>query len=532
MVAVPSGVLHGRDPFRIVHVAALALCVVMLPWSKPVLSMAQLLLVLNWLAEGAVRNDLVGRLRRVFTNAPAAVFLSFLGLYVLGLLWSTDKEWGVDLVRTLLPVVSFGVVLAGSRRLDVLEFRTVLLLGAWSVVISTVVCMLLRVDQLSDYRSLSVFISHIRLALLLCLAVVVFLLDRTAPVLLRFAGYAAVLWCLAFINLLGSIQGYIILLLISAVAVWRALEQARPRVRAVLRSLLCLVPLALVLVGMNELRRHSRLPDPQLAERGERTAGGELYMHDLHNPQKENGTFVWTYLAWGELRTAWPQRSERSMDALDDKGHPVWGTVVRYLASKGLRKDSASVMALSDEDVDAIERGIPNFSDRSRNALYRRMNEVVFELQHYYAYGAADGHSVAMRLEFLKVGSRIAKRHWVTGVGTGDTKQAFAEEYERMGSMLSPQWRHRAHNQYLTLWVSFGIFGLLWSLFAWYWPARRTGAWGSMYFIAWAVIFGVSCLSDDTIETQVGATFFALYYGLFVFAAPTSRTSGASAGSQ
>jgi hypothetical protein len=39
-------------------------------------------------------------------------------------------------------------------------------------------------------------------------------------------------------------------------------------------------------------------------------------------------------------------------------------------------------------------------------------------------------------------------------------------------------------------------------------------------FIAWAILFGLSCLTDDTVETQAGATFFALYYALLVFAAP------------
>ena len=33
-------------------------------------------------------------------------------------------------------------------------------------------------------------------------------------------------------------------------------------------------------------------------------------------------------------------------------------------------------------------------------------------------------------------------------------------------------------------------------------------------------IFLLSCFSEDTLETQPGATFFALYYALFVFAAP------------
>ena len=98
-----------------------------------------------------------------------------------------------------------------------------------------------------------------------------------------------------------------------------------------------------------------------------------------------------------------------------------------------------------------------------------------------------------------------------------------------MGSKLSEPWRRRAHNEYLTLWISFGVIGLGWSLFTWCFPAWRTGAWKHPLFIAWAIIFGISCLTDDTIETQVGATFFAFYYTLLVFAAPREEAVPATA---
>ena len=99
MTVAPSGLLRGHDVFRSVHVGALALCAIMLPWSTAILSMAQMLLVANWLAEGVVRKDLVQRFRRAFTWAPSLLFISFFALHVIGLLWTEDMKWGVDLVR-------------------------------------------------------------------------------------------------------------------------------------------------------------------------------------------------------------------------------------------------------------------------------------------------------------------------------------------------------------------------------------------------------------------------------------------------
>lgn len=252
-------------------------------------------------------------------------------------------------------------------------------------------------------------------------------------------------------------------------------------------------------------------------------------MHDLANAQQQNGHYVWTHLAWGEMRRTWPKRSRRNMDAPDDRGHVLWGTLVRYLTSRGLPKDSVGIMALTDADVRAIEQGVVDHRSGRRNMLAQRVDELVFELQNYRDKGTAGGHSLAMRLEYWRTGWHIARQHWLAGVGTGDTQRAFDAAYVELGSDLAPEWRHRAHQQYLTLWISFGLLGLLFSLWTWVWPAWRLGAWRQPLFVAWTVIFAVAGFSDDTIETQAGATFFALYYALLVFAAPRATGSTAPA---
>lgn len=529
MTFAPSGLVRGRDAFRTVHVGALVLCAVMLPWSKALLSMAQLLLIANWLVEGVVRRDVKGRFRRAFTEAPSLVFISFFLLHLLGLFWTADMGWGMDLVRILLPVLAFGAVLGASPRLDRIEFRTVVLFGAWSVVVSTWACLLAHDGFTSDYRSLSVFVSHIRLTLLLCLAIVVFLMDRGGPRWFRLAGHGAALWSLFFIDRLGSIQGYLILLVTAAVYSWRWTKARGGPFWRIMRIVLPALPVVVLLLLWSGVRARYRLPDPAIILKFEHTAGGEQYLHDIDDPQMESGHHVWTYVAPRELQRSWDRRSERSYEANDDKGHPIWSTLVRYMASKGMRKDSVAMAELTDAEIEAIEQGVTNAHSDRWSGLSARFDEVAFEFQQYRSKGAVDGHSVTMRLEYLRAGWNIARVHPWSGVGTGDTELAFQEEYERMGSKLSEPWRRRAHNEYLTLLISFGVIGLGWSLFTWWFPAWRTGAWKHPLFIAWAIIFGISCLTDDTIETQVGATFFAFYYTLLVFAAPREEAVPATA---
>ncbi|MBX2972590.1 MAG: O-antigen ligase family protein [Flavobacteriales bacterium] len=519
-MASPSGLLRGRDAFRTVHVAALALCAIALPWSKALLSMAQMLLVANWLAEGIARKELKERFRKVFTQAPSLIFLSFLLLHIIGLLWTSDLKWGMGLVRILAPVLVFGVVLSASPRLTSEELRAILLAGAWSAVASAGLSILLSAPGITDHRTLSRFISHIRLSLLLCMAVVVLLHYMRGAwwrKALHVLGIAAAAYAL---DRLESVQAVAILALIASATIWRWSARWKTMPRTALRVLLIAVPLATLAMLVHLLERHTRLPVPEESGWGAYTPGGEPYTFDAFNPQQENGRHVWAWVAWDEADRAWATRCERPLDGMDDRGEELRGTLARYMTSLGLRKDSTGVMALSDADIQAVLAGTTNAHRTGHDGLRERLDDLLQEMAQYRTMGRADGHSLAMRLEFLRTGLSIVKAHWVTGVGTGDTQMAFDQAYERTGSPLDTRWRLRAHDQYLTWAISFGVFGAAWLLLTIWWPAWRMGAWRNSLFIAWAITFGVSCLSDDTVETQVGATFFALYYTLLVFAAP------------
>lgn len=512
------------DRFRVVHVAAICLAAIALPWSEFLLSNAQLLLVANWFVEGVVRKDLVGRFKRAFTTPVSLVFISFFLLHALGMLWTSDLEWGSDLCRILLPVLVFGVILSSTPPLKTKEFKAVLLLGAWSAVASTIVCMLLREEVIGQggYRELSVFISHIRLALILCFSVAVFVAfpgeGRGWPASLwpRIAHVLAIVWILFFLDRLSSLMGIVLIAMLAAYGIWRW-SAARPQgLKWTLRVTILVIPMSLLAYAEHCRQAYKYEADNDLTHLEARTAGGEWYHHDTIDPQRENGHRVWLYIANGELDRGWSRRSGTPLAGHDT----LRSALIRYMTSLGLRKDSLGLAQLSDEDVGRVEQGVASARTGRRDPLRARVDEVLFEFERFRYTGDPNGRSVVMRSEFLRTGWRIAKENIWTGVGTGDTRPTFKEMYARMNSPLNEQWRLRAHNEYLTLLISFGVFGLLWSLFAWLWPAWKLGAFHSPLFIAWLIIFLVSCLNEDTIETQMGATFFGFWYGVLVFAAP------------
>ncbi len=514
-----------RPIFLWLRLGALGLTAVALPWSNYLMSLSQLILLGGWILEGVVDRDLRGRFRRAFSDPAVLVFISFFLLHAVGLLWTTDMDWGLDLMRILLPVLGLPVVLASSPRLTERQLNVLLLLFAWSTVSITGFGVFHHWEAYTsgDYRGFT-YISHIRVALLLALSSAILVLRWPQGPIARLLHVAGIVAALFLLRALGSLAGAFMLLVLVMIGVWWWSRSRKGLLKWALRGTILLLPLIVIAFVARVVDDY--YPDaPNGEPLEERTAGGEAYMHNTTSGQVENGRYVWTYVAWDELERAWQRRSTVPFRGKDARGEDLSGTLARYMTSKGLRKDSLGMLAMTDADVDRVALGHTSVLQGSRGPLRERLNEIIFELDRYRRTGDPSGYSFAMRLEYWRAGLHIALRNWAFGVGTGDTQLAFDAEYDRIQSPLEEQWRGRAHNEYLTLWIGLGVFGLLWSLFSWWWPARRNGAWREPVFVAWAVIFVISCLTDDTIETQSGVTFFAYFYALFVFAAPPGLRS-------
>ena len=177
---------------------------------------------------------------------------------------------------------------------------------------------------------------------------------------------------------------------------------------------------------------------------------------------------------------------------------------------------------LKDEEVKAIEQGIPNKYYLDHFAIQNRIYTTLFEIDTYHKFAYAEGFSLGMRLEYWKTASRIiAKEPWL-GVGTGDVPQAFELQYHLDKSSLSEKNRRRAHNQFLTIWLTFGIGGLIYFLIYLFIPLKRSQH--KFYPIFFIIVF-LSFFTEDTLETQAGVTFFALFNSLFLLGLDQSNSS-------
>jgi O-antigen ligase len=123
-----------------------------------------------------------------------------------------------------------------------------------------------------------------------------------------------------------------------------------------------------------------------------------------------------------------------------------------------------------------------------------------------------------MRWEFWKAGINILKKHWLLGVGTGDVAHAFSKSYDEIKSELNPEYRLRAHNQYLTFAVALGMLGFIPILYFFFlWIKIRPKAQNRNY-LAWVflIISFLSMINEDTLETQAGVSFIVYFACLFL----------------
>jgi hypothetical protein len=500
-----------------------AIIAVALPFSNFFMSFGMFWLggaVTLQLATDSFRKVSIAARWKQFISNPTAVALTLLFLLsLIGLLWTTNTSYALWDIRMKLPLLVLPIIVSLANPLTQGQFRALIGIFVIAVVVAVMWCLQVywigspEIDR--DVRKISVFISHVRFSLLIALAL---------ALLVRFAyqtaqGKILIVLCAApslyFIYIIGSITGFVA---IAALLLWALmsyvlqLKSSRKRVG----GFATLLVLGALLIGTlyGSYSRYFDVGTQNLNALESHTPRGEAYDHRLDFPLIENGNYVMIYVARNELYEAWNSRSVVHPDSLDGRGHLLSGTLIRYLASKGLRKDADGVSALTPDDIRTIESGIPTCVEPQQIGLQRRLNRIFFEWSNYRAGGDPNGHSVMQRLEFWKTGWWIVSNNLWMGVGTGDVKDAFKAAYTTNNSSLDEVYRLRAHNQYLTMWITYGVFGFCAFLMITFLPLLSGGARDPLAIMI-VILVALSFLTEDTLESQAGVMFMAFFYTLF-----------------
>jgi hypothetical protein len=447
---------------------------------------------------------------------PIAIYL----LHVLGLLWTNNYDYALHDLRVKLPMLSLPIAFAATK-ISRTHLHVILTLFTLATLTSTLIAFgihhewLQTKKEITDIRHISIFVSHVRLSLFIVFSIVVagylsFYYRKHAVV-----SIPVIVWMLYFLFLIQSATGFVVLigvLFILVMAYLRLIPGALAKVGALV--LVFSLPLAGVFYTAKCVKSYYTITSPELYKNlVTHTANGNEYEHQTQNKQLENGYFVWYYINYGEASQAWAERSDIPINGFDKKGQPLFGTLFRYATSKGLHKDYQGISSLTDEDVKNIEEG--KTSAHNRIGIRKRIDEIIFEFDMYLNGGNPSGNSVTQRFEFWKNAFLVIGENLWLGVGTGDTRSEMKAMYLKSDSVLKEDYQLGAHNQFITFLLGFGVLGLPVILAFLLLPFFSPDLKSCLPYLSFLIIVLFSFLSEDTLETQAGVTFFAFFSGLF-----------------
>jgi hypothetical protein len=500
---------------------SMALVVCGLSTSMFLMSIGSIGMFFTWIADGNFKNKFIS----LKTDKRILWMVAFYMVHVFALLYTSNFDYAFKDLRIKLPLLLFPVILGTMPVLKKKQIDLLFILFIAAVTFSTFYSYLVYRDIISidrdvnDARTISRFISHIRLSMNICMSVLLlFFYFKHKSLKITSLKILLVFWFLYFLFILESATGYLILFscTLAACGYYAVLaEKAFSRVVAV--SFLGFIFISACLFFYIIVTNYYQPRDLDISNLDKRTKYGEIYQHDTTNLQLENGYYIWMYIAQVEMEEAWNKRSEYAYTSLDKKGQPVKWTLIRYMTSKGLRKDRDGVGALSDADVKNIENGITSVDANSSSGLVKRIKVILYEFDSYFRGITPNGNSVTQRFEYWRVGWSLFKENIFSGVGTGDVNDEYRKQYRRVKSELIFKYRNRAHNQFLTVCISFGIIGFIVFVVSLFIPFYKTKLAREIVYILFFTLLLVSMMGEDTLETQAGVTFAAFFTSFLVF---------------
>lgn len=494
--------------------------VISLPHSRFGMSLGQFIILGAWLLSG----NLINKFKRFFANPAAVVLASLYIMHLIGLLYSENLQYGLKDIRVKLPLVALPVIFSSITPISRKKINVLLLLFIGAVIVGTLIGFSILLSNTTiNFREISPFISHIRFSLNVALAIFAsgyFVTNGfKGKHLLQITFIIILLWLAAFLFMIQSVIGISVLIIVSFILlVYGILKQKSFIRKTILTITLIAVPLIVFMYLQDAIKSYRTPYKNDLNNLEEKTALGNFYIHDTLSFPVENGSFIGIYFSEHELRNAWNDVSDYKYDRTDRRGQYIKHTIIRYLNSRNLRKDASGVKQLTANDINSIENGIANEVYTRPFSLNSRLYKVLWEINDYKEGGNPGGHSLLQRLEFWKAAKGIIKKNFWIGVGTGDIQDAFKAQYDEMNSPLQPQWRNKAHNQYLEIFATFGLIGFLWFLFSVFYPPLKTKKLFNPFFFVFFITMLLSMLAEDTIETQAGVTLFAFPLSLILFA--------------
>lgn len=511
--------MFGNIFHRKVYLIGIALVMCSLPASTIGVSVGFITMTINFLLSGQWNQ----KFQRLKQKPYVWIFVAmYFPMLVSGLL-SQNHSMGFEIMRLWLPVLLIPPIVASAEEFNAKEFKLILSLFILSTLVVTFIGVFSYFTlELTHTKKVSPFISHIRLALMVNLAIAI-LFDysarhKEARQVNRLLLVFLMGWFTFFLIILNSFTGMLMLVILMVFIACRYLSKLKAVYRFVAITGLAVVifiPFSYVVHKYDSMYAIRLTPDNKPKQL---TLNGNPYLNDTLSTETENGYLVNINICDEELRTEWPKRSALPYEGSDKKGQPLRSTLIRYVTSVGLTKDSTGLSMLDSVDIALVESGYTNTLFKKRVMGFdSRFYEFFYEINNFHRTGTLTGGSVLRRILYAGAAWHVIKANPLFGVGYGDLLTAMNQFYDIRNIDLPQAYRFLPHNQFLTVWASAGIFGLIIFILSFTLPffsSENFHAFPVKYF--WVIVM-VSMLFEDTMLTHIGISFVAVFSALFIF---------------
>ena len=500
-----------------VYLLGLIVLVVGLSLSNYLMSLGQLILSVNWVLD----NKVFYKFKTFFNNKPALIFTSIFLIHVIGLIYTSDFNYALKDLRIKLPLLGLPIIFTTSGLISKKRFHLIIYTYITAVLFGTFVGVYNYINHsyIDIHEIVSPFISHIRFSLNICLVlcIIIYFIFKEKQInnLIKILMLILFCWLLYFLFILEAFTGiFILIILIISYLFYLIITNKKKVIKLAGILLFIAIPFSIYFYIHLLYNKNYDVKPIDFSKLDKTTPYGNPYQQDTLNWTVENGNHLGIYICLPELKETWNKRSKINIDSNDLQHQLLSNTLIRFLNSKGLRKDANGVNVLSNAEIKAIEGGCANVNYLSGHPISARIYKIMYEMNMYKHTGNTKGYSVIQRLELIKASLNIIKNNFWFGVGTGDMVKAYDQQLHDMHSDLYGT-KLRSHNQYLSIFSALGLFGFLIFLTALFYPVILNKRISNYYFLTFFIIFLLSMLNEDTIESQAGVTFFAFFYSFF-----------------
>lgn len=522
--------MFSKPVHQTIHLICLVMIAFFMPVSVWMLSAVSIALSVNWIAGADFRT----KIKTLIHRKDVLILLILFAMYLLWLLNTADLSRAVHELKLKLPLLAFPVVIGSSPSITVKELKMLFISLITGCIVSVIAGLLaltgLIHTEISTSRDLALFIPSIRLSLLIDFAVFTgfwMIIDdpsgnRYVNAILAAAEVIMAYFLFRLLAVTGIII-FVILLMLTGVFLMVRYKRKVAGLTFILISVMTITFSMILLI--RAWKSVTTTGDPQVNEPHFTTAAGNHYTHYPEETLFENGYLVWMNVCEDELRKEWNRRSSLDYDGSDMEGNELRVTLIRYITFMGMTKDSVAIASLSNIDIKNIERGFANPLYAKPADPRAKAYELCWQIDRLLKGSNPSGHSVTQRLEFYRASIGIIRKNPWFGVGTGDVRQAFNDEYKITGSPLAEEYRRMiSHNQYLGFAVCFGIPGALAALIVIFMPWLRSSNRSFYPFMVFISIIFLSMFNDDTFTSSIGAAFFSYFYTLFLVSGNKDET--------